>query len=260
MRSETDESLILDLVFAIRREIPGLGTSKLNLLLQSTFKKSGIKMGRDKLHELLRCSGLLISRKKRLPKTTDSRHWMKRYPDLIQGLTINSTEMVWVCDLTYICVGRDFSYLSLITDNHSKMIVGYCLHPFLSTDGCMNALEMALATRNKSEQELIHHSDRGSQYCSFQYVSRLREFNIQISMTQSGSPYDNAVAERVNGILKTDFNLNRVFSNHSEALLATVAAIRNYNNLRPHMSCDNMTPILAHELDLPVMRRRWKKC
>lgn len=137
------------------------------------------------------------------------------------------------------------------------MIVGYCLHPFLTTDGCLRALEMAIGSRIKNDEQLIHHSDRGSQYCSFQYVSRLRESKIAISMTDNGDPYENAMAERVNGILKGDFRLNRVFKTHAEALLATEAAIRNYNNLRPHMSCDYLTPAVAHSLDTPL-RKHWR--
>jgi len=257
LKQGTDELLVLDLVTALRREIPGLGTTKLHLLLQNSFNKSGIKMGRDKLHALLKFRGLLVTKKRTIPKTTNSCHWMRKYPDLISDLPVRSTESVWVCDLTYICVGYDFNYLSLITDAHSRMIMGYCLHQFLTTEGCLKALNMALTARNKINNRLIHHSDRGSQYCSFEYVNKLRNAEIAISMTQSGSPYENAMAERINGILKHDFKLNRVFKNHMEALLATDSAIKNYNNLRPHMSCNYMTPALAHELDIPVMKKHW---
>lgn len=254
----TDELLVLDMVKAVRREIPGLGTPKLYLLLHSTFKKSGIKMGRDKLHALLQSYHLIITRKPVIPRTTNSCHWMKKYPNLIREKMIDCTESVWVADLMYLFVGFDFNYLSLITDAHSHLIVGYCLHDTLSTDGSLIALEMALNTRNKSGNSLIHHSDRGSQYCSFKYTTRLRESNIKISMTENGDPYENAIAERVNGILKSDFRLSRVFNSRMEALSSTEAAIRNYNNLRPHMSCDYMTPARAHQLDLPVMKKRWK--
>jgi putative transposase len=148
---------------------------------------------------------------------------MKKYPNLIKDLEVKSTEQVWVCDLTYICVGTDFNYLSLITDAHSRMIVGYCLHPFLNTEGCISALELAITSRTKAgiASPLIHHSDRGSQYCSFQYVSMLRNSDIKISMTDNGDPYENAMAERVNGILKVDFRLNRIFKSRNEALIAT---------------------------------------
>ncbi|MBC8034442.1 MAG: IS3 family transposase [Chitinophagaceae bacterium] len=249
--------LVLDLVAALRREIPGLGTKKLYLLLQNSFRKSGIKMGRDKLHKLLQTHNLTIRVTRKLPKTTNSNHWMKKYPNLIKELEVTTTEQVWVCDLTYVCVGKDFNYLSLITDAHSRMIIGYFLHQFLSADGCIKALDMAISSRNKTGLSVIHHSDRGSQYCSFQYVQKLKEANIEISMTDNGDPYENAMAERVNGILKTDFKLNRIFKNHMEALLAVEISINNYNQLRPHMSCNYMTPFEAHCLDEPLIKR-WK--
>ena len=165
--------LVLDLVAAIRREIPGLGTKKLYLLLRGSLQKSGIKMGRDRLHELLRAHHLLIRRRRGIPKTTHSNHLLRKYPNLIKELAIVETEQAWVADMTYICVGYDFNYLSLITDAdqqtmsasdpHSKKIVGYCLHQFLSTEGCLKALEMALTTRTKKSNALLHHSDRGVQ-------------------------------------------------------------------------------------------------
>jgi len=200
-------------------------------------------MGRDKLHSLLQANKLLVRSARTIPKTTNSNHWMKKYPNLIKDFEINTTESVWVCDLTYLCVGSGFNYLSLITDAHSRLIVGYCLHPFLTAEGCVQALRMALSSRKKLAENscLIHHSDRGSQYCSLQYVSMLREASIRISMTENGDPSgepgdENAIAERVNGILKADFRLNRIFKFQAEAVVATDAAVHNYNTLRPHMS------------------------
>jgi transposase InsO family protein len=148
--------------------------------------------------------------------------------------------------------------LSLITDSYSKKIVGYCLHQFLSTEGCLKALEMALTNRSKKESSmLIHHSDRGVQYCSFEYVKKLKAASITISMTDSGEAYENQIAERVNGILKHEFKLNQVFKNHMEALLAVERGITNYNTLRPHMSCSNLTPSLAHQVAEPLIKK-WK--
>jgi transposase InsO family protein len=249
--------MVLDLVAAIRREIPGLGTKKLYLLLQGSLQKSGIKMGRDRLHELLPAHHLLIRRRRGVPKTTHSNHLLRKYPNVIKELAIIETEQAWVADMTYICVGHNFNYLSLITDAYSKKIVGYCLHQFLSTEGCLKALEMALTTRTKKGNALIHHSDRGVQYCSFEYVKKLKSAGISISMTDSGEAYENQIAERVNGILKTEFKLNRVFKNHMEALLAVESSIRNYNMLRPHMSCSDLPPALAHQSKEPLIKR-WK--
>ncbi len=250
--------LALGLVTAIRREIPGLGTKKLYLLLREPLQKSGIAMGRDRLHELLRAHRLLIRHGRAVPKTTHSNHLLRKYPNLIKQLPITETEQVWVCDLTYIYVGFDFNYLSLITDASSKKTVGYCLHQFLSTEGCLIALEMALSTRSKQGNGLIHHSDRGVQYCSFEYVKRLKAAAIAISMTDSGEAYENQIAERVNnGILKHEFRLNQVFKSHMEALLAVETGIRNYNTLRPHMSCGYLTPSQAHQVEEPLVKQ-WK--
>jgi putative transposase len=185
-------------------------------------------MGRDKLHELLTKNGMLIRRKRGAPKTTNSRHWLRKYPNLIQELVVAQSEQLWVADITYICVGYDFNYLSLITDAYSHKIVGYCLYPNLSAQGSLHALEMALKSRTKFLSELIHHSDRGTQYCSFEYVLELRESNIAISMTQEREGCENQIAERMNGILKAEFNLNRIFKSHEDAKLAVQLSIDAY--------------------------------
>jgi transposase InsO family protein len=214
-------------------------------------------MGRDKLHELLTRQGLLIRRKKGTPKTTNSRHWMKKYPNLIRELVIARSEQPWVADITYICVGYDFNYLSLITDAYSKKIVGYHLHPTLSAEGSLQALDMALKGRTKFLPELIHHSDRGTQSCSFEYVLELREADIAISMTEDGEGYENQIAERMNGILKTEFNLNKIFKSHDEAKLTVAKSIEAYNTQRPHMSIDFLTPDEAHGFE-GELQKRWK--
>ena len=139
--------IVLELVAQLRRELPGLGTKKLYLCLREPFKTNGIKIGRDKLHEILRKSGMLIRRKRGIPKTTNSKHWLKKYPNLVQELVLAQPEQLWVADITYICVGYDFNYLSLITDAYSKKVVGYCLYSNLSAEGCHQALDMALKGR-----------------------------------------------------------------------------------------------------------------
>ncbi|WP_236943164.1 integrase core domain-containing protein [Hymenobacter sp. PAMC 26628] len=155
------------------------------------------------------------------------------------------------------CIGLGFGYLFLLTDAYSKLIVGYCLHPYLTVEGALNALEMALQSEQPRSACLIHHSDRGSQYGSFAYIQRLRQAGIAISMTQHGDPYENAVAERINGILKTDFRLNRVFTTFDEAARAVEQSVRNYNHLRPHMSCSYLTPAAAHASTKPL-QKHWK--
>ncbi len=170
--------------------------------MESFMEEHDISMGRDLLLDLLRENNLLLRRRKRKqPLTTDSSHWMRKYPDLIRGISLSRADELWVSDITYIYLAKKkFGYLSLITDAYSRKIVGFCMNKDLSADGPMAALAMALKSR-KSNESLIHHSDRGSQYCSDDYITLLKASTIGISMTQSGNPRDNAIAERVNGIL-----------------------------------------------------------
>ena len=249
--------LVLDLVLALRREIPGLGTRKLHLLLQQPLAASGIKIGRDKLHQLLHTHDLILRQKRSIPKTTNSAHSLRKYPNLVVDMILTAPQQAWVCDITYLCIGLGFGYLSLLTDAYSKLIVGYYLHPLLTVEGSLKALEMALQSEQPFPASLIYHSDRGSQYCSFAYIQRLRQAGITISMTQRGDLYENAVAERVNGILKTDFRLNRVFTSFNEAARAVEQSMRNYNHLRPHMSSGYLTPAAAHASTEPL-QKHWK--
>ena len=250
--------IVLTLVKDLRNEIPILGTRKLLFMLQEEFLKHGIKMGRDKLFDLLRFHGLLIRRRRRIIKTTDSNHWLKKYPNLIKDLTVTCAEQLWVSDITYVRTLQGFSYLSLITDAYSRKIVGYTMFQTLSAAGPLKALKMALSQRRRTVPFiLIHHSDRGIQYCSAEYIMILREDKIAISMTQSGSPYDNALAERVNGTIKNDFFPKMIYRNHEEAEKALNSKIKTYNDIRPHDSLDYMTPAMAHEISGPI-RKKWK--
>jgi transposase InsO family protein len=181
---------------------------------------------------------------------------MRKYPDLIRGICLNHADELWVSDITYIHLrGTKFGYLSLITDAYSRKIVGYCMNSGLSASGPVAALQMALKSRIGTAP-LIHHSDRGSQYCSDGYISLLNSNTISISMTQSGNPRDNAIAERVNGILKQEL-LEEVYSNINKAHQAAAIAIDIYNRVRPHSSVDMMTPDNAHTQTGPI-KRRWK--
>lgn len=250
--------LVLTLVKGMRQQIPILGTRKLLFMLRDEFKRHGIKMGRDKLFFLLAFHGLLVRSRKRMVKTTDSHHWLKKYPNLIRDLIISCPEQLWVSDLTYIRTLRGFSYLSLITDAYSRKIVGYALYETLEAEGPLTALRMAVGQRTRSTPFiLIHHSDRGIQYCCAEYIEILTKEKIAISMTQSGSPYDNALAERVNGTIKNDFFPKRIYKDHSEASEEISRVIDKYNHLRPHDSIDYFTPQQAHEMEGPI-KKRWK--
>lgn len=255
--TKVSDGVVLGMVSEIRKDIPRIGAEKMHFMLCDKFANHQIKLGRDKFTRLLRYHKLLLRPKRRIVKTTDSFHWLRKYHDLTEGLQITGPEQLWVADITYIETGEGFSYLSLITDAYSRKIVGYCLHPTLSAKGCMKALEMALKQRRYKSAGLIHHSDRGIQYCSSAYVDLLKADGIAISMTQTGSPYDNALAERINRTIKDDYCPAKKYQNHSEAALMMDRIIDSYNHRRPHQSINYLTPQQAHETE-GTIEKRWK--
>jgi transposase InsO family protein len=238
---ELEEEIIIQMVKNLRKSLPRLGGRKLYKLLKDDLSKLPSKLGRDKFFGLLRKNGLLIEPIKQYTVTTNSHHRFRIYSNLTKGLKIDAPNKLWVADITYIRLQGGFCYLFLVTDVYSRKIVGYQLSMSLATDGAVAAIKMALKDITTTEG-LIHHSDRGFQYCSDNYVDLLRGNGIKISMGESGNPYDNAIAERVNGILKTEFYLNAEFVNFQTALSAVEEAINIYNNLRPHMSIGYLTP------------------
>lgn len=252
-----EEDLVIGQVLHHRILQPKLGGRKLHEMMDAFMADHHIVIGRDQLFDLLRENGLLNRRRQRSgPRTTDSNHWMKKYPDLIRGIILNRADELWVSDITYIHLKKNkFAYLSLVTDAYSRKIVGFCMNNDLSAEGPVTALEMALKAR-AGNAPLIHHSDRGSQYCADGYVSLLRSAAIDISMTQSGDPRDNAIAERVNGILKMEL-LEQVYPDIKNARQSAVIAVDTYNRIRPHSSVDMMTPDKAHTQTGPI-KRRWK--
>lgn len=245
-RKSFQADVVVQEVKRLRKVIPGLGTTKLYVMMEDFLACHSIKMGRDKLHNLLKERALLIQRKRCRAKTTDSDHGFYKYPNQVKDLKPERPNHLWVSDLTYLYVGRGFAYLSVIMDGYSRKIVGWSLHKTLEAKGPLTALEMALAERGTSDQELVHHSDRGVQYCSSAYVARLKESSITISMTESGDPNENALAERVFRCLKHDFRL-RGFVNFGVAQAAVERSIRAYNSVRPHCSLNNLTPNRAHQ-------------
>lgn len=244
-------------VLAIRAQMPRLGTRKLYYLLKPALKQERMSLGRDKLFSLLRDAGLLVKRKKRYVKTTNSKHWMRKHPNLIKGMTIKRPEQVWAADITYLNVGAGHCYLHLLTDAYSRKVVGYNVSKDLSSVHTIKALEDAIKSR-QYKGKLIHHSDRGLQYCSSGYVNVLQSNCLSISMTEDGSPYDNALAERVNGILKDEFGLDENFNSIEEVKMQVRQAIYLYNEKRPHMSCQMLTPHQMHK-QKKIKPRSWKK-
>jgi putative transposase len=235
---------VVELVNEQRAEQPRLGTRKLYHILN--LKLKSLKVGRDKFFSILKANHLLIKPKRSYHVTTWSHHRFRKHPNLIKELDINRPEQVWVSDITYIGKREKPCYLSLITDAYSKKIVGYEVSDSLNTQGCINALKMAHKNRVFRTEPLIHHSDRGIQYCSDEYQYFLKKYNLKCSMTQNSDPYENAVAERINGILKQEFMIN---SYHLDLYLMKKLVgetINKYNQIRPHGSNHMLTPNQMH--------------
>ncbi len=235
------EDLVVKLVQEERRVQPRLGGKKLYHLLKSDLSEIG-KIGRDKFFKILGQNDLLVEPKKSYTKTTNSFHRFHKWKNLIKDLSVTRSNQVWVSDITYIRTLEGFVYLFLITDLYSRKIVGWSLSNSLSIEGAIEALKMALRSRGDESVPLIHHSDRGVQYCSNDYVELLQKAKISISMTEENHCYENAVAERVNGILKDEFYLDTTFNSFEQALSATGSGIRTYNEKRPHWSLELRTP------------------
>lgn len=238
---ETVAKQVLELVKEERIEQPRVGTRKLYKALQQSFKSNGLKVGRDKLFDILREHEMLVRRKRATCKTTDSYHRFHKYKNLVKDMVVTAPNQVWVSDITYIRTINGFCYLALITDLYSRKIVGYDISDSLELAGCLRALKLALG-QARPAAGLVHHSDRGIQYCSNQYVNELKKREIKISMTEENHCYENAIAERVNGILKDEFYLDQCFYSKKTASQATDNAINIYNNKRLHLSLGYKTP------------------
>lgn len=250
-----ETELIIQEVVKHRRLQPRLGTRKLMVLLQDFVRVHSIKIGRDMLFNILRENGLLIRKRRTRVQTTWSKHWLKKYPTLIKEMSPDKPNELWVSDITYIETANGYSYLSLVTDAYSRKIMGFFLSPTLEAIGSIKALQMALHNCENTG-ELTHHSDRGVQYCSAEYVDTLMTNNIKISMTVNGDPLENAIAERINGVLKDELLKTR-YESHKEAQSGIAIAITIYNSLRPHSSCNMLTPDKAHQ-QKGYLRKHWK--
>lgn len=215
-------------------------------MIKADLAVQGIKIGRDKLFDLLRRKQLLIRRRKRFAVTTDSDHGFKVYKNLIHGWQPKGRDQLWVTDITYLKTRRGFVYLFLITDAYSRNIVGWNISASLGVEGALKALKMALR-QCRSTKNLIHHSDRGIQYCCKAYTSQLRSRDIRISMAAKGDCYENAMAERMNGILKEEYMLNGTFLDKYHSVKATAAAIELYSKYRPHLALNMRKPNEVHQ-------------
>lgn len=249
--------LIVQEVLRHRKLQKRIGGRKLFGMMNNFLHQHAIGMGRDAFFNVLREYGLLVRIRRRKVITTDSNHPYRKYPNLIKEFIPIAPNHLWVCDITYIVIGNGFCYLSLITDAFSRKIVGFFLHKTLSAQGTILALKQALKN-NPNTKGLIHHSDRGVQYCCYEYVEILQKKHIKISMTEKGDPLENPIAERVNGILKTEL-LDEAYCTFEQAKEGIAVAISTYNHLRPHNSIGDFTPFEVHSLNGAINPKRlWK--
>jgi putative transposase len=252
---QVNEQLILQQVLVLRKEQPRCGTRKLLIMLQSFFVKNKISIGRDTFFDLLAKNKLLVRKTKRSTHTTNSKHHFRRYPNLAKDFTPLKAHELWVSDITYIPLKDRFAYLFLITDAYSRKIVGHHVSDDMKVSSAVVALKKALAQK-PADTIVLHHSDRGIQYCSTEYVNLLQQHHALISMTQSGDPLENAIAERVNGILKTEL-ISSSYENIDRAALSIARAVIIYNYKRRHSSLNYQIPNDVHQQKGPQIRR-WK--
>lgn len=250
------EDLVLTLVSKIRERQKRIGGRKLLHMVRPLMPEQE-QIGRDAFFDMLRSNGMLVRKRRTRVFTTNSFHWLRKYPNLIKGLVLQRPNQLWVSDITYIKTAAGFVYLYLITDAYSRKIVGWHLSNTMQAKDALKALYMAISQLEAGAKEIIHHSDRGIQYCSSKYVNCLNKHDIRISMTEKGSPYENALAERVNGILKTEWLYDMKLKNRAEADQAIKHIINIYNTERPHSSVEMLTPDQAHQRT-GVLKRLWK--
>lgn len=246
-RKETRDKIlsqIKPLVLAVRSDMPRIGTRKLYYLLKVDFDKLQIKIGRDALFTYLKYVHLLIKPRKNYTKTTNSNHWLRKHPNLLKHIVPQRPEHIFVSDITYIKSREKTHYLSLVTDAYSRKIMGYKLSNDMSAENVVKAFNMAIKHR-QTNKELIHHSDRGLQYCASVYQNALKKHNVKPSMTDGYDCYQNALAERINGILKQEFLIYKC-NNSKELNQLIKESINTYNNKRPHLSLNMKTPNFIH--------------
>jgi putative transposase len=251
---------VIEWVMQIRRRQKRLGGKKLYGMLQDRLREHSIKMGRDKLFDLLRSRGMLVRRTKRFHITTDSKHHFYKSPNRIKGLRITHAEQVFVCDITYVSTDQGHAYLALVTDAYSKRLMGYALEDHMRVELVKEALSMANGNRRHGTQGVIHHSDRGLQYCCPDYSEFAEGLGFLLSTTQQYDPYENAIAERINGILKYEFGLKETLPSlkMAKAMIAEAADV--YNNERLHWSLGLQTPSRVHDQFDRISCKSYKKC
>lgn len=230
----------------VRKYLARAGSKKLYHILKLDLQLMDIKIGRDKFHQILKELRLLVPKRKKFTRTTMSNHLFNKHSNLVKGMKLTKPEQLWVTDITYVKTATKNFYLTLITDAYSKKIMGYNLSDNLKIESSIVALKMALNNRKYPRRKLIHHSDRGLQFCNPAYTNILEREKIKISMTEKYDPYENSIAERVNGILKSEFEISNKKTHETEVNQIVTNSISIYNKMRPHWSCNLMTPEQAH--------------
>lgn len=255
-----EQELVMQRVRQIRQNHRHMGGRKLYEMIQPFILEHQIKIGRDALFDLLAANSMLVRRKKRKISTTNSYHRFRKYPNLIRNFVLTAPNQLWVSDITYWKTAYGHIYISFITDAYSKKIVGYHVAETMEAIETIQALKMAISGFLEEPDcpfQLTHHSDRGLQYCSGIYVKLLKENNISISMTESGDPLENAIAERVNGIIKEEYLNDYCVENIEEAKELLTAVMKLYNNERPHQSIGYLTPNHVHQNKIKT-EKLWK--
>jgi putative transposase len=235
-----------------RKLLPRIGTRKIFYLIKNDLVGQNLRFGRDKLFKLMSLYGLQIKPRRRYTQTTMSKHWLRKWPNIIKGTMVNNPDEVWVSDITYLKTEQGNCYLNMITDAFSRKIVGYAVGDNMETDTMINALKMAISQRKYSPRQTIHHSDRGLQYCSKEYELMTRNNNIRLSMTENGDPYENALAERMNRTIKEEFGMDKILKSKETARLLVPESIMLYNQKRPHLALQMKTPEYIYQTKIPA--------
>lgn len=234
-----------------RKLLPRLGTRKIYSLIKEELQQKQLSCGRDKLFALMRHYDLQIKPRRRYTQTTMSKHWLRKWPNIIKDQQATVPDQIWVSDITYLKTQQGNCYLNMITDAYSRKIVGYAVAENMETESMIGALDMAIIQKRNLQQPTIHHSDRGLQYCSREYTALTGKHNIRLSMTENGDPYENALAERMNRTIKEEFGMDRILKSKQQVQQLVKESIFLYNNKRPHLALNMKTPEQVYQTKIP---------
>lgn len=243
---------VKSLVDRERKLLPRVGTRKIYHMIKEELREQGLRFGRDKLFDLMRFYDLQIKPRRHYTQTTNSKHWLRKWPNIIKDKAVIDQDQIWVSDITYIKTEEGNCYLNMITDAYSRKIMGYAIEDNMETESMIEALKMAIGKKQNPLTETIHHSDRGLQYCSKEYVNTAQRNNIKLSMTEKGDPYENALAERMNRTIKEEFGIDRKMKSKEQAKQLVEESIFLYNQKRPHLALNMKTPDQVYYEKIPA--------